>query len=232
MLEADDLHAGYGPVPVLTGASLHVARGERVVIIGRNGVGKTALLRTLMGHLACRRGRIRYDTADITHWPAHRRVRRGLALVPQGRAIFPALTVRENLRMGGLGASGGRAARLAELLERFPRLRERLGQRAGSLSGGEQQILAIARALMGDPEVLLLDEPTEGIQPSIVDEILEQLLAINHRLGVTMLLVEQNLDFAREFAQRAYTMLKGRITEELAPDGLEDPRVVAEYLGV
>src|SRR6266545_2198136 len=160
----------------------------------------------------------------------HARARLGLGYVPQGREIFPALSVLENLEMGAV--RGGRSTRVKELLEIFPRLGERLRQRGGSLSGGEQQILAIARALMGEPKLLLLDEPTEGIQPSIVDEILNQLLAINARRGVSMILVEQNLDFACEFAQRAYTMLKGQITEELSPDGLNDPRVIAEYLGV
>ncbi len=230
MLEVEAIHAGYGQVPVVNGASLRVAAGERVVIIGRNGVGKTALLRTLMGFLRCRSGRIRLRGRDVTRLPAHARARLGLGYVPQGREIFPALTVRENLAMGGVAR--GRSGRMEELLEIFPRLGERLAQRGGSLSGGEQQILAIARALMGEPTLLLLDEPTEGIQPSIVDEILHRLVGINARLGVTMILVEQNLDFAREFAQRAYTMLKGQITEELSPDGLNDPRVIAEYLGV
>ncbi len=230
MLEVEAVHAGYGPVPVLNGASLRVAAGERVVIIGRNGVGKTALLRALMGFLRCRSGQIRLGGRDVTRLPAHARARLGLGYVPQGREIFPALTVRENLAMGGVAR--GRSGRMEELLEIFPRLGERLAQRGGNLSGGEQQILAIARALMGEPTLLLLDEPTEGIQPSIVDEILDRLVGINTRLGVTMILVEQNLDFAREFAQRAYTMLKGQITEELSPDGLDDPRVIAEYLGV
>ncbi len=230
MLEVEAIHAGYGQVPVLNGASLRVAAGERVVIIGRNGVGKTALLRTLMGFLRCRSGRIRLHGRDVTRLPAHARARLGVGYVPQGREVFPALTVRENLAMGGVAR--GPSGRMEELLEIFPRLGERLAQRGGSLSGGEQQILAIARALMGEPTLLLLDEPTEGIQPSIVDEILHRLVGINARLGVTMILVEQNLDFAREFAQRAYTMLKGQITEELSPDGLDDPRVIAEYLGV
>ena len=231
MLEADGIHAGYGGVPVLSGVSLRVAARERVVIIGRNGVGKTALLRTLMGFLRCRQGRVRLLERDITRLPPHARARLGIGYVPQGREIFPGLTVRENLAMGGI-VRPQTSSRLAELLEIVPRLGERLGQRGGSLSGGEQQILAIARTLMSDPKVLLLDEPTEGIQPSIVDEILGQLVGINTRLGVTMILVEQNLDFACEFAQRAYTMLKGRIAEELRPASLNDPRVIAEYLGV
>jgi branched-chain amino acid transport system ATP-binding protein len=230
VLEVEAIHAGYGSVPVLNGVSLRVAAAERIVIIGRNGAGKTALLRALMGFLSCRRGSIRLDGRDVTRLPAYARARLGLGYVPQGREIFPALTVRENLEMGAV--RGARSTRVKEVLEIFPRLGERLHQRGGSLSGGEQQILAIARALMGDPKLLLLDEPTEGIQPSIVDEILHQLLAINAGRGVCMILVEQNLDFACEFAQRAYTMLKGQITEELSPDGLHDPRVIAEYLGV
>jgi branched-chain amino acid transport system ATP-binding protein len=229
VLEVEGLHAQYGQVPVLNGVSLRVGAAERVVIIGRNGVGKTTLLRALMGFLRCRPGHIHWRGGDITHLPPYQRARLGLGYVPQGREIFPALTVRENLRMGALAGTG---SRFDELLQIFPRLSERLGQRGGSLSGGEQQILAIARALMGDPQLLLLDEPTEGVQPSIVDEILEQLLGINARFGVTMILVEQNLEFASAFAQRAYTMLKGQITEELTPEGLYDPRVIAEYLGV
>jgi len=230
MLDVEGIDAGYGSVPVLNGVSLRVAAGERVVIIGRNGAGKTTLLRALMGYLRCWGGRIQLEGRDVTRLPAYSRARLGLAYVPQGREIFPALTVRENLEMGAVGR--GRSARMEELIEIFPRLGERLRQRGRSLSGGEQQILAIARALMGEPRLLLLDEPTEGIQPSIVDEILTQLLAVNARRGVAMILVEQNLDFASEFAQRAYTMLKGQITEELPADGLNDPRVIAEYLGV
>jgi urea transport system ATP-binding protein len=230
VLDVERIDAGYGSVPVLNGVSLQVGAGERVVIIGRNGAGKTTLLRALMGFLRCRRGGIRLEGRDVTRLPAYARARLGLGYVPQGREIFPALTVRENLEMGAVGR--GRSARMDELIEIFPRLGERLGQRGRSLSGGEQQILAIARALMSEPKLLLLDEPTEGIQPSIVDEILSQLLAINARRGVTMILVEQNLEFACEFAQRAYTMLKGQITEELPADGLNDPRVIAEYLGV
>jgi len=230
MLDVEAIDAGYGSVPVLSGVSLRVADGERVVIIGRNGAGKTTLLRALMGFLRCPRGGIRLEGRDVTRLPAYARARLGLGYVPQGREIFPALTVRENLEMGAVGR--GRSARMEELIEIFPRLGERLRQRGRSLSGGEQQILAIARALMGEPRLLLLDEPTEGIQPSIVDEILTQLLAVNARRGVAMILVEQNLDFASEFAQRAYTMLKGQITEELPADGLNDPRVIAEYLGV
>jgi branched-chain amino acid transport system ATP-binding protein len=230
MLDVEGIDAGYGSVPVLTGVSLRVAAGERIVIIGRNGAGKTTLMRALMGFLRCQRGHIRLEGRDVTRLPAYARARLGLGYVPQGREIFPALTVRENLEIGALRS--GRSARMEELIEIFPRLGERLRERGRSLSGGEQQILAIARALMSEPKLLLLDEPTEGIQPSIVDEILNQLLAFNRRRGVTMILVEQNLDFACEFAQRAYTMLKGQITEELPADGLNDPRVIAEYLGV
>jgi len=216
VLEVEGLHARYGQVPVLNGVSLRVGAAERVVIIGRNGAGKTTLLRALMGFLRARQGHIRWRGVDLTHLPPYRRARLGLGYVPQGREIFPTLTVRENLRMGALSGDG---SRFDELLQIFPRLGERLAQRGGSLSGGEQQILAI-------------DEPTEGVQPSIVDEILEQLLGINARFGVTMILVEQNVDFASAFAQRAYTMLKGQITEELRPEALYDPRVIADYLGV
>jgi branched-chain amino acid transport system ATP-binding protein len=231
MLALDGVHAAYGAVPVLTGVSLRVEESDRVVIIGRNGVGKTALLRAVMGFLACRAGAIWWGVRDITRFAPHERARLGIGYVPQGREIFPALTVRENLAVGAV-ASGAPAGRLDEVLELFPRLGERLGQRGGSLSGGEQQQLAIGRALMSRPRLLLLDEPTEGIQPSIVDEILDRLRDLNARRGVTMVLVEQNLDFARGLASRAFAMLKGQITEELEPAMLGDPRVIEEYLGV
>jgi urea transport system ATP-binding protein len=184
-----------------------------------------------MGFLACRAGAIWWGDRDITRFAPHERARLGIGYVPQGREIFPALTVRENLAVGAV-ASGAPAGRLDEVLELFPRLGERLGQRGGSLSGGEQQQLAIGRALMSRPRLLLLDEPTEGIQPSIVDEILDRLRDLNARRGVTMVLVEQNLDFARGLASRAFAMLKGQITEELEPAMLGDPRVIEEYLGV
>jgi branched-chain amino acid transport system ATP-binding protein len=231
MLALEGVHAAYGAVPVLTGVSLRLEESDRVVIVGRNGVGKTALLRAAMGFLACRAGAIRWGDRDITRFAPHERARLGIGYVPQGREIFPALTVRENLAVGAV-ASGSPAGRLDEVLELFPRLGERLGQRGGSLSGGEQQQLAIGRTLMSRPRLLLLDEPTEGIQPSIVDEILDRLRDLNARRGVTMVLVEQNLDFARGLASRAFAMIKGQITEELEPAMLGDPRVIEEYLGV
>src|SRR5216117_348363 len=229
MLAVHGVDVYYGESRVLSRVDLTVGDGQVVCVMGRNGVGKTTLLKTIVGLLAQRTGTLAFRGVDITRRPPYERARLGLGYVPQGREIFPALTVRENLRMGALSGDG---SRFDELLQIFPRLGERLGQRGGSLSGGEQQILAIARALMGDPKLLLLDEPTEGIQPSIVDEILEQLLGINARFGVTMILVEQNVDFASAFAQRAYAMLKGEITEELRPEALYDPRVIADYLGV
>src|SRR3989442_9380712 len=230
MVEVEGLHARSGQVPVLNGVSLRVGAAERVVIIGRNGAGKTTLLRALMGFLRCRQGCIRWRGGDITHLPPYGRARLGLGYVPQGREIFPGLTVRENLRMGALW--GGDGSRFEELLRIFPRLGERLGQRGGDLSGGEQQILPTAPALIGDPKLLRLDEPTDGVQPPTVDESLEQLLGINARFGGTMILVERNVDLPCAFAQRAYTMLKGQITEELRPEALYDPRVIADYLGV
>src|SRR6059036_1097220 len=229
MLEIRGLDVAYGESQVLWDVSLEVPAGEVVCLMGRNGVGKTTLLKSIMGLLPIRSGRVAFDGADLAGRRPEERAAAGIGYVPQGREIFPSLTVRENLRIGALSGDG---SRFDELLQIFPRLGERLAQRGGSLSGGEQQILAIARALMGDPKLLLLDEPTEGVQPSIVDEILEQLLGINARFGVTMILVEQNVDFASAFAQRAYTMLKGQITEELRPEALYDPRVIADYLGV
>ena len=232
MLHVNSIDLHYGAAQALRNVSLSAEPGKVTCVLGRNGVGKTSLLDALAGQHPVSNGTITFDGADITWLRPSERARRGIAYVPQGREIFPLLTVRENLETGYARLPADKRKISEELFELFPVLKSMLARRGGDLSGGQQQQLAIARALASSPKLLLLDEPTEGVQPSIVDEILEQLLGINARFGVTMILVEQNVDFASAFAQRAYTMLKGQITEELRPEALYDPRVIADYLGV
>ena len=209
MLSIESLDVAYSESQVLWGASLEVGAGELVCLMGRNGVGKTTLLKTAMGLLPARRGRVSFDGTAITGWSADRRARAGIGYVPQGREIFPHLTVEENLRMAILGC--GRAAALDEPLDLFPALRPLLARKGGVLSGGEQQMLAIGRALLTKPKLLMLDEPTEGIQPSIILEIEGALRRIKRDLGLAVLLVEQYLDFAERLADKYVIMAKGAV---------------------
>ncbi|HEX2891653.1 ABC transporter ATP-binding protein [Vineibacter terrae] len=213
------------------GVSFEVGDGEFVGVLGHNGMGKSTLLKTLVGQLPATAGRIDFAGSDITHAPTHQRARRGLRYVPQGRQIFPGLTVRDNLRMGAAGA-GLADDVLDEVLDELPRLKPILGRAGGVLSGGEQQILALARCLCGRPRMVLLDEPTEGIQPSIIEEIIDILLRLKRRSGLTIVLVEQNQDFIRRLADRVLIIQKGRITGEVPPDHLADPALVAEFIGM
>lgn len=233
LLEVTDLSISYGGIHAVRGISLTVGAGELVSLIGANGAGKTSTLSVLGGLLQPASGRLNYDGEDLLALPAHARVSRGLALVPEGRGIFPRLTVLENLQMGAYCRRDKSviAADLARMLEMFPRLQERRGQLAGTLSGGEQQMVAIARALMSRPRLLLLDEPSMGLAPILVEQIFQIIRQIVSE-GVALLLVEQNARQALEIAQRAYVMESGRITltgpaSELAAD----PRVRAAYLG-
>lgn len=233
MLRVSGLRAGYGRTPVLLGVSLHVDEGETVAVLGRNGVGKTTLLRTLIGLLAASAGRVELGGRDVTSLPAHRRARAGLAYVPQGRDVFPRLSVLDNLRAAALALGLSPRQRVEEMLKEFPALGARLRARAESLSGGEQQQLALARALIVSPRVLLLDEPSEGIQPSVVLEIEERLADLCRRRRLSVLLVEQNLDFASRLAGRAYVMRKGELVHELPSSRIaEDPDIQREYIGV
>jgi urea ABC transporter ATP-binding protein UrtE len=211
MLKVAGLACGYGDSRVLHGVDLEVAAGEVMALMGRNGMGKTTLLRCCMGLLPARAGSIRFDGADITHLATHRIVRAGLGYVAQGREIFDDLSVADNLRVSLLG--GARSTAPAALLGWFPVLASRSEQRAGTLSGGEQQMLAIARALATEPRLLLLDEPSEGIQPSLVHAIGEQLGSIVRQTGLTLLLVEQNVDLVTTLASRVAFMERGRIVE-------------------
>ncbi len=234
MLRVDDLWAGYGRGAfAVQGCSLHVQPAEIVAILGRNGVGKTTLLRTIIGLVTATRGRIEFDNRDVTRTPTHIRARLGLGYAPQGREIFPALSVLENLWVAGGRAAREIDARIEAVLEEFPMLKTRLSARAGSLSGGQQQALVLARSLVASPRLLLLDEPTEGIQPSIVQEILEHVRAMNQRHGVAVLLVEQNLDFTARLAKRVYMMRKGQVVREFLPaEILLDEEMQREFIGV
>lgn len=218
MLEVRDLHSGYGRIPILAGISLAVAQGEFVGLWGHNGMGKTTLMRTLMGYLPATRGRVAFAGADITTMPVHRRARLGMGFVPQGREIFPQLSVMDNLLMGCAKEPGDPRRIVESVLVEFPRLERLLGRTGGLLSGGEQQLLALARCLCGHPKIILLDEPTEGIQPSIIEEMIETLHRLRASLGLTMILVEQNRDFIAALAQRVLVMQKGAISAELAPE--------------
>ena len=202
MLEAKNLVSGYGALPILHGLSLRVDDNEYVGILGHNGMGKTTLMRTLIGHITPMSGSISLDGVPITGAGAHKRARMRIGYVPQGREIFPSLTVRENLMMGALSGAEKRGGIVEEVLADFPRLERLLERNGGALSGGEQQLLAIARCLCGRPRVMLLDEPTEGIQPSIIDEIADLLLAIRKRSSMSIVLVEQNLDFIQALSDR------------------------------
>jgi branched-chain amino acid transport system ATP-binding protein len=232
VLEVRDLHVSYGEIPALKGISLTVGAGEIVALLGSNGAGKTTTLRTLSGLLAPRAGDIVLEGRPIAGLPAHVIVRRGIAHVPEGRRIFNRLTVRENLEMGAYTRSdAGVAADLERVFALFPRLRERRAQVAGTLSGGEQQMLAIARALMGSPRLLLLDEPSMGLAPVLVEQIFETVQDIN-RQGTTILLVEQNAALALDVAQRAYVLETGSIVlSGAAADLARDQDVRRAYLG-
>jgi branched-chain amino acid transport system ATP-binding protein len=231
ILDVDDLHAGYGRIPILNGVSFRVSAGETVGILGHNGMGKTTLLKTLIGHLATTAGRIRFNGTDVSRWPSYRRARAGIGYVPQGRMIFPALTVYENLRMGFI-ARGDWSEENAvnDIRARFPRIDTLFDRAGGTLSGGEQQLLALARTLCGHPKLLLLDEPTEGIQPSIVDDIIEILDGLHRFDGLTIVLVEQSLDFISALSQRVLLIQKGTITHELSAGQLS-AGALADELG-
>jgi branched-chain amino acid transport system ATP-binding protein len=220
VLAVSGLWAGYGGTPILQGVDLAIARGEIVGLIGRNGVGKTTTMRCLVGLLRATGGRIRVLGRDMTGQPADAFAQLGVGYIPQGRDVFPRMTVAENLAVGEL--IGGRDGRkLPELVyQYFPRLAERRRQIAGTMSGGEQQQLAIGRALIGNPALMLLDEPSEGIQPSIVQLICDALLAIRRDLGTTIVFVEQNLDTILAIAERCHVMEKGRIVADIPAGGV------------
>ena len=232
MLRSSGIYASYGAVPVLTDVALEVGKGEVMVLFGRNGVGKTTLMRVLIGLLKPSAGRVDFDGTEITGNAPHRIARLGIAYVPQGRGVFPKLTVRENLMIGTRARKDKASTIPDEVFLRFPILRERLNQRGGTLSGGEQQMLALARALCGNPRILLLDEPSEGIQPSIVHMIGDLIHEIVDQTGVSVLLVEQNLDLGLRVATRCAIMEKGTIVLEGSAEEFRDEVILSEHLAI
>jgi urea ABC transporter ATP-binding protein UrtE len=230
MLNIRSLRSGYGPVPVLHDVTLSLEKGETLVLMGRNGVGKTTLLKSIVGIVKPTGGELTLNGVDVSGWKPHQMARNGVAYVPQGRGIFPKLTVEENLLVGLRARRDAVRAIPPEVLDMFPILKERMSQLAGTFSGGQQQILALARALCGAPDLLLLDEPSEGIQPSIVQQIADLLRQFNREMGLTVLLVEQNLELARRAATRCLVMQKGRITESLSKENLDQDDKVFEAL--
>ena len=232
ILHLQDLRAGYGGKPVLQGVNLNVTNGEIVAVIGRNGVGKSTLMKTLIGLIGTMSGEIRFNGQDITGLEAFRRAKLGIGYVPQGRDVFPRMTVRENLQVGEAMRGRAYASAYDQVYSLFPILKERADQRAGTLSGGQQQQLAIGRILIGGPKLILLDEPSEGIQPSIVQDIGRIIVDFNRHTGITIVFVEQNLDMIRAIAQRCYVMDKGRIVAELEPHELDDRDTIRKYLAV
>lgn len=231
-LEIVSLATGYGRIPVLHGIDLHVGRGEIVGLLGHNGMGKSTLLKTVMGFLPTRAGSIVLDGEQITRLSPHQRSRLGLGYIPQGRGIFPKLSVRDNLRLAWQhDCDKSEEETLESVLSDFPRVRRLLDREGGALSGGEQQLLALARGLVADPWLLLLDEPTEGIQPSIIEEIEETLLKLRERRGLTILLVEQNFDFISALANRVLVLERGKVIAEFDGPSLSDTRQIEEFLG-
>jgi branched-chain amino acid transport system ATP-binding protein len=234
MLEVDDLHVWYGAAPALWGISLALGAGELLSVVGPNGAGKTSLINALCGIQPARAGRIVFLGEEITRLPPHRFCEAGIAVVPEGRRLFTSMTVLENLELGSTmpRAKAERSASLDAALELFPALREKLASPAGELSGGQQQMVAIARALMARPRLLLLDEPSLGLSPLIVQDMFDAVRRI-HAGGVSVLLVEQNVQVALSLADRAYVLEEGRIVAEGEPDALlARPEIQRAYLGL
>lgn len=222
MLDVEHLHVGYGRIPILTDVSLQVKAGEFVGVLGHNGMGKTTLLKALVGVLPVTTGRVRLEGKEIERKAPHVRVRAGMGYVQQGRGIFPGLSVRQNLAFAAIAHPLRKGASIDEAVAHFPRLEPLLDRPGGALSGGEQQLLALARALVQRPKFLMLDEPTEGIQPSIIEEIVDRLKLIRKQYGLTVLLVEQNIDFIRALSDRVLLMQRGQISRELTVADLSE----------
>jgi branched-chain amino acid transport system ATP-binding protein len=232
LLDVRNITAGYGSTPILRGIDLAIQPSEIVAVIGRNGVGKTTMMRSLIGQLRVWQGSIKLNGREISALPPERRAQNGIGYIPQGREVFPRMTVEENLAIGEM-INHNRGRKLYDLVYGyFPILAERKRQAAGTMSGGQQQQLAIGRALIGNPDLLLLDEPSEGIQPSIIEEIAKVMQTINKDLGTTILFVEQNLDMIMAMTQRCYVMDKGRIVAELPSQALADRDVVKRHLQI
>ncbi|MEU4763166.1 ABC transporter ATP-binding protein [Actinosynnema sp. NPDC023794] len=231
LLELKDIHVHYGKIAAIKGISLQVEDGEIVSLIGANGAGKTTTLKTISGLRPLTSGQVLFNGEDISKMPGHKRVIAGIGQSPEGRGVFPGMTVQENLLMGAYTRKDALDADLAEVYELFPRLAERKNQFGGTMSGGEQQMIAIGRALMTKPKVLLLDEPSMGLAPMLIAQIFEIIKEINKR-GTTVLLVEQNAQQALKLSDRAYVLETGRVVKSApGPELLDDPQVRAAYLG-
>lgn len=231
MLELKDIRVNYGKSKIINGISLEIKRGEKLAVMGRNGVGKTTLLKSMMGVLPLEEGSITLLDNDISSAMPHQRSRAGIAYVPQGREIIPDLTVEENLDLGGYAHTRDLATQKEIVLEYFPALKVHLKRKGGVLSGGQQQQLAIARALMTEPKILLLDEPTEGIQPNIVAEIATILERIRKEMNLALVIVEQNIKFAKKIADNYIILQKGQIVSQGKIDNLDD-ETIRKYLAV
>ena len=230
LLEVKDVHVAYGESEVVHGVNLHIENNERVCVLGRNGVGKTTTIKAIMGLLPIKQGKIIFDGHDITGKKPYNIAKLGIGYVPQGRMIFPDLSVEENLQSGTLVQGHGVLPIPREIFDWFPVLKERLKQKGGTLSGGEQQQLAIGRCLAGNPRLILLDEPSEGIQPNIVQRIREIIKQINVDKGIAFLLVEQNLKFCLDCGQRGYVMETGSIQAEDTMDVIAVNPLIQQYL--
>jgi ABC-type branched-subunit amino acid transport system ATPase component len=231
-LEVEGVTAGYGSITVLRDVSLRVADGEILGVLGRNGMGKSTLIRCISGLIPASAGTLRFAGRDITRLPPHQRARLGITTIVQGRGIFPRMSVRENLEMGRIAGGTAKRSRLEEVLGYFPRLEERLGQLAGTMSGGEQQMLAIGRGLMTDPRLMLLDEPSDGIMPALVAQIAETLVAINRAEGMTIVIVEQNVPMVFRMTRHCIILEKGTVVAEGSREELEASEAMHEYLAV
>ena len=231
-LRTENLTAGYGDITVLREVSLNVDVGEIVGILGRNGMGKSTLIRCLAGLILPTAGSIFFGNQDVTVLQPYERARCGFTTIVQGRGVFPQMTVAENLEMGRIASGRGGDNRLGEVLNYFPRLRERMGQQAGTMSGGEQQMLAIGRGLMANPKLMLLDEPSDGIMPSLVTQIAEILMQINQRENMTIIMVEQNVPMVFKMSKHCLILEKGRIVAEGAPNELSSSNIMQEYLAI
>ena len=231
LLELTDVTVSYGQTPVLFGVNMAINQGDIACLLGRNGVGKTTLLRSVIGLNKVLSGNIVFDADEITKVPTYKRARYGISYIPQGREIIPYLSVLDNLKLG-MSAGQKQYRKIPdEIFEFFPMLKQHLSRQGGLLSGGQQQQLAIARGLMSNPKMMLLDEPTEGIQPSIVQEIEDTLKLINREKGITLIVVEQKVDFARQLAQKFFIMEKGAVVANGATSDLSDD-LVHKYLAI
>jgi len=232
MLDVSGVCSGYGNISVLSDITFRVGKGEILGVLGRNGMGKSTLIRTLAGSLIPKAGSIKLDGTDVTNLPAHRRAASGITTVVQGRGIFPKLTVRENLEMGRIASGRAKPNRTDEVLGYFPRLGERLTQLAGTMSGGEQQMLAIGRGIMTDPSLMLLDEPSDGIMPTLVTQIGATLAEISRQRSMSMLIAEQNVPLVFSLTNRCIILEKGRIVAAGSRDEVARSNVMKEYLAI